>query len=167
MLLEKGNKGKIGLVLSHVPGYSETFFRNKIKGLQEDGFDVLLFVDHCSKINIDLSCEVYASQNFNGSFMRSSLNTILNLIKAIFITPKKSLRLYHLNKADGLSLKQSLKQIILNQFILAHNLKWLHFGFGMLAHNRENVAEAIGAKMAVSFRGFDLYCVSVKTSGML
>jgi colanic acid/amylovoran biosynthesis glycosyltransferase len=36
---------KIGIVLSSTPGYSETFFKSKIKGLQESGYDVTLFVD--------------------------------------------------------------------------------------------------------------------------
>ena len=33
---------RIGIVLSSPPGYSETFFRSKIKGLQEKGHQVLL-----------------------------------------------------------------------------------------------------------------------------
>ena len=33
---------KIGLVLSSPPGYSETFFRSKIKGLQANGYEVVL-----------------------------------------------------------------------------------------------------------------------------
>ena len=35
---------KIGLVLPNVPAYSETFFTSKIKGLQKNGFEVILFV---------------------------------------------------------------------------------------------------------------------------
>ncbi len=34
---------RIGLVLSQTPGYSETFFTSKIKGLQHNGVDVLLY----------------------------------------------------------------------------------------------------------------------------
>ena len=36
---------KIGLVLSRPPGYSESFFRNKISGLIKHGIEVELFVD--------------------------------------------------------------------------------------------------------------------------
>ena len=36
----------IGLVLPSVPGYSETFFLNKIKGLLKNGFKVSLFVEN-------------------------------------------------------------------------------------------------------------------------
>ena len=31
---------KIGIVLSQTPGYSETFFNSKIKGLLKNGVDV-------------------------------------------------------------------------------------------------------------------------------
>ena len=37
---------KIGIVLSNTPAYSETFFSSKIKGLQKNGFEVILFVAH-------------------------------------------------------------------------------------------------------------------------
>lgn len=49
-----------------------------------------------------------------------------------------------------------------NNFILSQKLDWLHFGFGTMAIGRENVAQAIDAKMAVSFRGFDHYIYPVK-----
>jgi len=35
---------KIGLVLSKTPEYSETFFLSKIKGLQNSGIELTLFV---------------------------------------------------------------------------------------------------------------------------
>src|SRR5690554_1828119 len=41
--MSKGEKIKIGLVLANPPGYSETFFRSKIKGLQKNGFEITLF----------------------------------------------------------------------------------------------------------------------------
>ena len=40
---------KIGLVLSKTPSYSETFFISKINGLQESGYDVVLFVQKNDK----------------------------------------------------------------------------------------------------------------------
>ena len=39
----------IGLVLAATPNYSETFFINKIKGLQSNGFKVILFVRETRK----------------------------------------------------------------------------------------------------------------------
>ena len=46
--------------------------------------------------------------------------------------------------------------------ILRYELDWLHFGFITLALRRENVARAIGAKMAVSLRGYDINTVPLR-----
>lgn len=70
-----------------------------------------------------------------------------------------------MERADGLSFRQTVKSLILNEFLLDERLDWLHFGFGMLAHGRENVAQAKHVKMAVSFRGFDLYLSPLKHPG--
>ncbi|WP_456439210.1 glycosyltransferase family 4 protein [Psychroserpens sp.] len=153
---------RIGLVLSDVPGYSETFFRNKIKGLQENGFQVFLFVNQNQKKNIEFPCEIITAPNFNGSLVTKLTQIIQAFLKAVFVNAKQSYTLYKLDKQDGLSLKRRIKQVLLNQFLFKKKLDWLHFGFGMLAVNRENVANAIGAKMAVSFRGFDLYLSPLK-----
>jgi len=40
--MAKHNKPSIGLVLPNTPAYSETFFNSKIKGLQENGCEVIL-----------------------------------------------------------------------------------------------------------------------------
>lgn len=153
---------KIGLVLSSVPGYSETFFRNKIKGLQDRGFEVLLFVDYLNPSDVDLPCQVIACLDFNNRSLKTVLNSILAFLKAAIFSPKQSFRLYQLDKNDGVPFNRRLKNIVLNQFFFNQSFDWLHFGFGMLAKNRENVAKAIGAKMAVSFRGFDLYLSPLK-----
>ena len=55
--------------------------------------------------------------------------------------------------------------MIRNQHIISEPLDWLHFGFGTLALHRENVAAAMGAKMAVSFRGFDIGIYPLKYPG--
>lgn len=153
---------RIGIVLSDVPGYSETFFRNKIKGLQDNGFEVLLFVDQNQIKNSEFFCDVITAPNFNVNFLTKSIRIVYAIFKALFINTKQSYKLYTLDKQDGISLKKRIKQLILNQFLLKKKLDFLHYGFGMLAVNRENVAEAIGAKMAVSFRGFDLYLSPLK-----
>ena len=144
---------KIGLVLPSIPGYSETFFRNKIIGLIASGFEVILFVvDDRNKEN--MPCKIipfpnYYIHNKSTVFLNSFFNIISNL--------KTAIRLYYLGKKDGLNAKKSVRMVFLNSHFLDQKLDWLHFGFGTLAIGRENVAEAIGAKMAVSFRGFDHY----------
>ena len=155
-------KSTIGIVLSSIPGYSETFFRNKIKGLQENGFEVVLFVDYINDSHEDFPCTIISAADFSGGVFTTLFNSVLILIKTVFLYPKRSFKLYFLDKNDAVPLKKRIKNLILNQFLLSRNLDWLHFGYGMLANNRENIATAIGAKMAVSFRGFDLYLSPLK-----
>ncbi|WP_033956500.1 glycosyltransferase family 4 protein [Psychroserpens jangbogonensis] len=159
---ERHNKPTIGLVLSTVPRYSETFFRNKIIGLQNNGFDVVLFVDYIEEGDLNFPCSIVAAPDFGGNLLKLFLNSCSSIIKSLFLHPKKSFKLYLLDKRDGLSFKKRMRNLIVNQFLLAKTIDWLHFGFGMLSNNRENVAQAIGAKMAVSFRGFDLYLSPLK-----
>ncbi|WP_299399505.1 glycosyltransferase family 4 protein [uncultured Gelidibacter sp.] len=153
---------KIGLVLPALPGYSETFFRNKILGLQNHGIKVVLFVNHDKNRTHYLNCKVYQAPKLNGSIFTKVFNVIWVMMRALFITPKKTYALFLLNKQDNFSLKENFKNIITNQFLLYQKLDWIHFGFGTIALGRENVAKAIGAKMAVSFRGFDIGVYPIK-----
>lgn len=150
---------KIGIVLSKTPGYSETFFRTKIIGLQENGIDVRLFCQH-SNVDFDL-CPTIRSP-------RVSKNPLLQsgyfLKEFFFLLPYLPVVLQYikLERKEGTDLKQLVKKIYLNAHLLKSKLDWLHFGFGTLALGKETVAKAIGAKMAVSFRGFDIAVYPVK-----
>ncbi|WP_417200730.1 glycosyltransferase [Bizionia sp.] len=156
---------RIGLVLSTVPRYSETFFRNKISGLQDKGFEVVLFVDYFDPTDYDFGCQVVAAPHFGGGLLTRIWYSFIALVQSLFMHPRRSYKLFALNKADGIALKANMKQLILNQFFFSQDVDWLHFGFGMLAVKRENVAQAMGAKMAVSFRGYDLYLSPLKHPG--
>src|SRR5690554_919451 len=150
---------KIGLVLSQPPGYSETFFRSKIKGLQEKGVEVHLF---CQNKNDDFTlCPLVVSP-------KVSKNPFLQLwffIKEyVLLLPYMStvIRFVKLERAEGTGWAQVFKKLYLNAHLLKAKLDWLHFGFATMALGSETVAKAIGAKMAVSFRGFDIAVYPVK-----
>ena len=49
-----------------------------------------------------------------------------------------------------------IKNIVINSHILNKRLNWIHFEFATIGINRENIAEAMGIKSAVSLRGFDI-----------
>lgn len=150
---------KIGIVLSKTPGYSETFLRTKIKGLQENGFEVELFCQH-NNVDFDL-CPTVTSP-------RVSKNPLLQIVYIIkeysLLLPHLSvvLRFIKLERKEGTNLKQLVKKIYLNAHLIKSKLDWLHFGFATLALGRESVAKTIGAKMAVSIRGFDIAVYPVK-----
>jgi colanic acid/amylovoran biosynthesis glycosyltransferase len=152
---------KIGIVLPSVPGYSETFFTSKIKGLQSHGFEVALFVNNYAK-NASLNCEIIIAPKFSKNKGKNTFVSLLCLLKAVLFHYKNTQNLYQLDKKEGLSFSKRMKSIVLNSHLLTQKLDWLHFGFGTMAIDRENVAAAIGAKMAVSFRGFDHYVYPLK-----
>ncbi|WP_417857383.1 glycosyltransferase family 4 protein [Xanthomarina gelatinilytica] len=152
----------IGIVLSNCPGYSETFFNSKIKGLKESGMAVTLF---CQKIDNSFQlCPVVEAPKVSANPI---LMTGYFLKEFIQLLPysKKVLRFIALEKKKGSSLLQIVKMLYLNAHLLKADLDWLHFGFSTLSIGRETVAKSISAKMAVSFRGFDIAVYPVKHPG--
>ncbi len=150
---------RIGLVLSQTPGYSETFFNSKIKGLQENGMEVRIYCQ--SKKDGFKLCPAIESP-------KVSRNPILQLwffLKEFFLLlPHLPVifRYLKLERKEGTGVLQLFKKTYLNAHLLKANLDWLHFGFATMALGSETVAKAIGAKMAVSFRGFDINVYPIK-----
>ena len=143
---------KIGLVLSRTPAYSETFFISKIEGLQKNGFEVVLFVNS-KDTHFDL-CTVKKQVQYRSFFI---LEFFLKSLGLLLTKLSILLKFISLERKRNVSFKRILKKLILNQHILQEsNVDWLHFGFATQAIGRENIAKVIGAKMAVSLRGFDI-----------
>ncbi|WP_178984756.1 glycosyltransferase family 4 protein [Winogradskyella helgolandensis] len=86
---------------------------------------------------------------------------ILSLIPYV----KCVIRFIKLEHGSKRKKKQIFKNIYTNASLLKSDADWLHFGFATLALQRENVAKAIGAKMAVSLRGFDISIYPLKHPG--
>jgi len=144
---------RVGIVLSETPGYSETFFRSKITGLQSHGIEVVLYCQK-KKEGFDL-CPVVLAPRVS----KNPLVQTLLLLKAfVLLVPYLStvFRYARLERKEGTSVAALAKKIYLNSHLLKAKLEWLHFGFATQALGSETVAKAIGAKMAASFRGFDL-----------
>ena len=152
---------KIGLVLPALPAYSETFFRNKILGLQKQGHQVVLFVTTTKNDAAYFDCKVVKAPQLSGNSIKVLFVIMQQLFFAVF-NFQKSYYLFQLNKKDKIPFVQNIKQVVSNQFLLKESFDWLHFGFGTMALGRENVAKVIQAKMAVSFRGFDYYVYPLK-----
>ena len=154
------SKIKIGLVLSGTPGYSETFFISKIKGLQEAGFEVVLFVDK-KTTKFDL-CAVYEAYSIHkGNLMHFFMNCI-KVVFNLILSPRGFVRFVRLELKEHRNGNQIIKNVFLSAHILARKVDWLHFGFATLAINKEHVAESIGAKMSMSLRGFDINVYPLK-----
>jgi len=143
---------KIGLVLPTVSGYSETFIISKIKGLLKHGYSVIMFVNHnnpskSDTIQIPIYTQTDISRKFHLPFILCHLIITHPIVVLHFIKYERNAN------RNWLSI---VKHLILNSHILNKKLDWLHFGFATMGIQRENVAKAIGAKSAVSFRGFDI-----------
>jgi colanic acid/amylovoran biosynthesis glycosyltransferase len=63
-----------------------------------------------------------------------------------------------------MSLKTTFENLYLNSHILPQKLDWLHFGFATMALRREHTAEAMGARMAISLRGYDISLYPLKNA---
>lgn len=153
---------RIGLVLPSVPGYSETFFRSKIKGLTAHGAIIIVFAGNSSVHKETLCCSTVTAPNLSGNKLKVVFRSLTIFFQAFLLNNRISRRYLKLEKKEGTALFTRIKKLIANHYILSKSLDWLHFGFGTMALERENAAEAMGAKMAVSFRGFDHYVYPLK-----
>lgn len=153
---------RIGIVLSSTPAYSETFFRSKIEGLIKNGFEVILYCQRKDgKFNlcpVVLGPKVSSNPVLLGFYFLKEYFVLLPYFKRV-------LKYIKLEKSDGTSFPQILKKIYLNAHLLKAKVDWLHFGFATMALSSETVAKSIDAKMAVSFRGFDIAVYPVKHPG--
>lgn len=150
---------KLGFVLFNSPGYSETFFRSKIKGLQENGVEVRLFC-YNKKEDFEL-CPVVESRKVSHNKIIQGWRSIKEFV---LLMPHLSrvIRYIGLERKEGTEWPEIFKKIYLNSNLLKANLDWLHFGFATMVLGSETVAKAIGAKMAVSLRGSDMAVYPVK-----
>jgi len=159
------NKIGIGIVLPNVPGYSETFFRSKIKILNSSGFKVFLFASNKKREKVEGAKIITPYKVASGRKFYQTVKMILVLGKLILIYPNRINRFWELEKRSGSETFEILKKIYINAHIIPVSLDWLHFGFATMTISRENTAESIGAKMAVSFRGYDINVYPVKYPG--
>jgi len=152
----------IGIILSKTPGYSETFFNSKIKGLQENGHRVILFTGPTEK-NYK-GCEHIKNPKVHRFLLLQLFK--MGLVGFQLLAHIKAVRNYFkLERQHGSTIKRTLEKIYLNSELLKFKGDWLHYGFATLALERELVAKAIGTKIAVSFRGYDINVYPLKHPG--
>ena len=156
---------RIGLVLAETPGYSETFFRSKINGLRASGYKIYVFVGSNAKNQSDIT-GIKAWPIYKNNPAIQGLFFLLAFIWVFMKAPRQAIRFIRLERCGGMSLTGALQKLYLSVHIITRKLDWLHFGFATLTIGKENVAKAIGAKMAVSFRGFDVGIFPLKNEGV-
>jgi len=152
----------ITLVLSLPPGYSETFFNSKIKGLQENGYEVIL-VTAATQQHYEACVHLHHPKVYNNPLIQ--VVAMLLIYFSLLPYLKRAFRYIRLENQQGTSFKRILEKLYLNATLLKLKTDWLHFGFATMALERELVADAIGAKIAVSFRGYDIGVYPLKHPG--
>ena len=150
---------KIAIVLPNAPGYSETFFRSKIKGLQRHGHDVLLATAK-KDVQFDLCEQVIHPKIYKNKALQ--LVMMLKVFLSLSIYYKSVYAYFKLERKEQTSFKRIIEKVYFNATLLKLKVDWLHFGFATMTLERELVSKAIGAKMGVSFRGFDINVYPLK-----
>jgi colanic acid/amylovoran biosynthesis glycosyltransferase len=150
---------KIGLVLSNSPAQSETFFTSKIKGLQDRGHQVVLFANQTKGFHL---CRFIIHPKVSRNSILQFARMIISYSVLFIKRPIIFIRFLRLEKMDGVPIISRWENLYLNYHILKENLDWLHFGFATMTLRRENVAQAIDAKMGVSLRGYDICIYPLK-----
>ena len=157
---------RIGLVLADLPQYSETFFKYKIRGLIESGHEVIVFTSGISGMKPITDYKVkYSLPVKKGNPILQSVKFFSGILKTIIISPSRVSKLIGLERNEGKSFLEALKSVYLNSHIITEDLDRLHFGFATTALRKENIADTIGARMSVSFRGFDINIYPLKNPG--
>jgi colanic acid/amylovoran biosynthesis glycosyltransferase len=167
MQSNKLRKPKIGLVLSSPPQYSETFFLTKIEGLIDEGYDVIVFSNYAAsdKSSASQRYKLKSSPETYRNPIRQGITLIAKVIETFIENPRNVKRYVKIGRKQGYNLSRILKGIYMDSHILASDVDYLHFGFATNALQRETLAKAIGAKMSVSLRGFDIGIYPVKNPG--
>lgn len=148
---------KIGIVLASYPAYSETFLISKIKGLISGGARVILFAPSNGREKLKIkNLKSSNPYSVNGNSIIQTLKTVAIVSGTMLAHPRRVARLIKEERVDGLSWPETIKAVYLNAHILRHSLDWLYFGFATVGLGHENVAKAVGAKSAMSFRGYDI-----------
>ena len=144
----------LGIILNSIPTYSETFLISKLNGLVSEGFKISLFIFSKNKSNIylDRSINIYWQDNvYKLRFL------IISMLKVIILAPYKLIKFILIERSSNRGWVRIIKNIIINANILVvKNLDWIHFEFATIGISRENIGKAVGAKIACSFRGFDI-----------
>ena len=157
---------KIGIVLEKTPSYSETFFLSKLKGLAKAGNKMILFVNkRQNDFNVDgiKVVTAYPVNRMNPFVIVCSVVWVL--FRLIITTPAQLVNFVRLEREGGAKWIDCIQKIYLSGHILSYQVDWLHFGFISSGVKKENVARAIGARMAVSIRGFDIGIYPLKHPG--
>ena len=146
---------KIALVVPSIPKYSETFITNKIKGLLDSGFEVVLMVVGVSeKRNIGIP--VYYQPILAPSGPMRWVYTFWLILGSLVKFPQKSLKLLGESGKVGYSGFGKWRMLAVLSNFLKIEVDWVHFAYGTMAIERAFIGKVLNAKTSMSLRGYDI-----------
>lgn len=154
---------KIGLVLSGMPTYSETFLLNKVRVLERTGHEVHMFAA-ASPLRRGPFRRLHTGYDVRLRGLERQLARMLAVIR-LLRHPVRSARLFRFNRQDGMDIRRNLISLLNAAHLIGHRLDWIHFAFATTAVSLENIGRVTGARMAVSIRGFDISLFPLKNPG--
>lgn len=145
----------IGLVLAQTPAYTETFLVNKIKGLMENGFSVMVFTGKRGDRKFSLCREVTAYSVPTISWLKPA-KIMAVLLLTVVRCPVRTWNFVRQEYSLSSRLTETIQHLFISAHILPYKLHNLHFGFATLGVGRESLGKAMKVTLSTSFRGFDV-----------
>ena len=152
---------RIIFVVPVFPQLSETFIVSKFLGLIGHGWDVHIICNRSPSANWnqfdklrskpDLKQRVHLLWPVQPHWIAAIL-----LPAVLYVTLLKNARGVLSYFKPNRKLREQLHDFYLDAVFLGLRPDLIHFEFGALAVGREELCERVGAKMVVSFRGYDL-----------
>jgi colanic acid/amylovoran biosynthesis glycosyltransferase len=152
--MEEQRKQEIGYIVYDPISYPETFLLQEIEILHKLGHMVTVFSGYSNlKPKGYRLVKGYPTKWLSFTFWVQAPLAVFSLV---FRALKPAWRLYRYEKETGASFFKALKRVYLTAHILPYNLDWVVLCYGNLILERKCLGKAMGAKMAVCFRGYDI-----------
>jgi colanic acid/amylovoran biosynthesis glycosyltransferase len=163
-------KRRIALVLSAFPQVSETFIVSKFLGLLERGWDVHVVCNrseakhrahfpHLTEVEGALS-RIHTSWP-HGPRWKAALLAPLGVLRCLVRAPVRTWR-YLSRGVRRFGLAGTLHKLYIDADLVLLGPELVHFEFGSLAPARMYLADLLGCRITVSFRGYDLNYVGLE-----
>ena len=156
----------IALVLPNPPQYSEHFLAQKIAFLRAKGFDVMVMVVGAAQLKPNVDYPIYYQPILAASGTRRWVHSLYLMGVSALRYPKRVGRLLREAKQIGYTSIGAWRLVAVLSNFLKIKTDWVHFAYGTMAVERALIGRVIGAKVGVSFRGYDVCIAPISNPNM-
>lgn len=146
---------KVGIILNNPLNYSEIFIQKEIENLENEGFDLTIFINKPGKsFKKRSTLNVYNLPSESNIKLYKLINIIFNIFLLISYKPFTLINYINLAiRKNGL--RRSAYFFYKDSIILRKNVDYLIFAYGFLGLNREILGEVLNKKTIIFFQGSD------------